>query len=426
MRALGRLARSALPLALGVAGLVGLAWTLSGCGVAGAPAAATSSSTAVAAVGSPSTASTAASSSTASAAAATASTSPAAASTPTVTEPGGPTPTSAPAVELPPVGSSVTLPSMTAAVVPAGMLIEEQKFGPAGKQPARLVIDPRAHIGFEEMVTAGNVAYPGFVFTIFDDRGHTAMADTNLEVLPYYVGAAFAQIVGRYDDLSGKTATVTGHQTVDGRQTFVAKTTLTFTDEEGQGGYDVDVTATVDPVTDLIVRQEYRAEGSIDWRAERQVVEATPELLYRMDVRNMADIVAGYRRARESGLKDLPFPVYGLPQGYRGLPLTWVIPHPDKGMVRLQYGEPGPGDYIAVTTLDLREDPGYDAKYLAPLDQAWIDPESSGDLGNDHTELRFGVGGIGIQIQAPKDIIRQVARDVIVVGGATEALVPST
>jgi hypothetical protein len=306
---------------------------------------------------------------------------------------------------------------MTAAVIPAGTLIEEWGNDASGKRPLRLVIDPRAHQGFREMVTADNIPYPGFDFMIFDDGGHAEMGETNLEVGPHG-GADFAQAVGLYDNLSGKTATVTGYQTVDGRQTFIAKTTLTYGEgDKGEGAGTTDVTATVDPVTDLIVREEYRAEGTTDWRTERHVIEATPELLYRMDFRNMDDIVAGYRQVRENGLKDIPFPAYGLPAGYRDLPLTWIIPYPDNRMVDVWYGKPPGDDYIHITTLDPRRYPNYGAQYLAPLDQAWIDQESFGDPGNALTEIRFGTGEVGIQIQARKDIIRQVARDLIVVGG---------
>ncbi len=58
------------------------------------------------------------------------------------------------------------------------------------------------------MTTSDNVPYPGFDFMIFDDEGHSEMGETNLEVGPHG-GADFAQIVGIYDNLSGKS--VQGH-----------------------------------------------------------------------------------------------------------------------------------------------------------------------------------------------------------------------
>ncbi len=309
---------------------------------------------------------------------------------------------------MPPVGDSVTLRSMTAAAIPAGKLIEELEFDPSGKQTLRLVIDPHNHKGFREMVTSPNAPYPGFDFLVFDDGGHSEMGEMNLEVTPYG-GADFAQIVGIYDNLSGKTAKVIGFETVEGRQTFVAKTTLSI----AEGGGTVEVIATVDPLTNLIVREEYRAAGTTQ-QSERRVIDATPELLNRMDIKNMDTIVAGYRQARETGLKDAPFPVYGLPAGYQGLPLSSVVPTPDWRMVQLQYGKPSSGDYILVTTLDPQKYPDYGKEYLAPLDQAWVDSEGAGEL----TELRFGIGDVGIQIQTRKDIIRRVAEDLIVVGGS--------
>ena len=328
----------------------------------------------------------------------------------TTSEPGSTT-TFSPGAEMPPIGASVTLPSMTAAVIPPGTLIEQRESYPSGEGPLRLVIDPRARKGFREMTTSDNVPYPGFDFMIFDDGGHSEMGETNLEVYPYG-GANFAQIVSTlYDNLSGKTGTVTGYATVDGRQAFLAKATPTFSGEGIETTFDV--TATVDPVTKLIIREEWRAEGATAQTVQRGVIEATPELLYRMDVENMDDIAAGYRQVRENGLKDVPFPVYGLPAGYTDQPLTWVIPYPDGRMVDLWYGKPPGDDYIHITTLDPKKYPKYGAEYLAPLDRAWIDPEGAGDL----TELRFGIGGLGIQIQARKDIIRQVAHDLIVVGG---------
>jgi hypothetical protein len=332
-------------------------------------------------------------------------TTPASVITDETTSPGSP-------ANVPAVGSSVTLESMTEAAIPTGRLIEELRSDPSDRRPLRLVIDPRAHKGFREMTTSDNVPYPGFDFMIFDEGGHSEMGETNLEIGPYN-GADFAQIVGLYDNLSDKTGEVTGHGTVEGRQTFVAKTTLIFGAEEGGGG-TIDVTATVDPVTNLIVREEWRVQGVLEQTVERHVIEATPELLYRMDVKNMNEIVAGYQQVRQNGLKDVPFPVYGLPAGYADLPLTWIIPHPDKGMVRLQYGKPqGDNNYIAVTTLDPKKYPNYGEQYLGPLDQACVDPEDEGDL----TEMRFGIGDVGVQIQARKDIIRQVARDLVIVGG---------
>jgi hypothetical protein len=132
-----------------------------------------------------------------------------------------------------------------------------------------------------------------------------------------------------------------------------------------------------------------------------------------MDIKNMESIVAGYEQHRENSLKDAPYPVYGLPPGYRGLPLSWTMPLPDWRSVDLQYGEPASGDYISVDMFDPKKYPTYRAEYLRPLDQAWVDPEGAGDL----TEMRFGIGDVCVQIKARKDIIRQVARDLIVVGG---------
>ncbi len=169
---------------------------------------------------------------------------------------------------------------------------------------------------------------------------------------------------------------VTSYETVNRRQAFVAKTRLTFSGEGGEG--TVDVTAAVDPVTNLIIREEWRMEGVTQRSVERHVIEATPELLYRMDVKNMNDIVAGYRQTRENGLKDVPFAVYGLPAGYTDQPLIWIIPYPDGRMVDLWYGTPPGDNYIHITTLDPKEYPGYGAEYLATLDQAWIDPEGAG------------------------------------------------
>lgn len=311
------------------------------------------------------------------------------------------------ATEMPAVGASVTLSSITEAAIPADKLIEELRFDSSGTQTLRLVVDLGGHKGFREMVTSPNVPYPGFGFMVFDDGGHSKMGEMNLEVTPYG-GADFAQIVGIYDPLSGKTATVSGYETLDGRQTFVARTTLSI----GAGERSIEATAAVDPVTDLIVREEYRAGGTTEQR-ERRIIDATPELLARMDIKNMDSTVAAYRQTRENGLTDAPFPVYGLPSGYRDLPLSWTIPFPDGRMVVLQYGKPASGDYVSVTTLDPRKYPDYSPEYLAPLELAWIDPAGAGDL----TEMRFGIGEVGIQIQAPKDVIRQVAEDLVVVGG---------
>lgn len=304
---------------------------------------------------------------------------------------------------MPAVGDSVTLRSMTAAAIPAGKLIEMLE-SDSGVDDLRLVIDPNAHKGFREMPER-NAPHPGFDYLVFDDGGHREMGAVNLELDPY-VGPGFTDIIKLYDNLQGKSVKVVSYEALDGQQTFVVKTTLS-----GEG-VTTDVKANVDPATGLVVREEWKADTSTR-TITRHIIDATPELLNRMDIKAMDAIVAGYREQREKGLKDVPFPVYGLPTGYRGLPLSWTSPFPDKRMVQLQYGKSASGNYISVTTLDTKKYPGYAKKYLMPVDQAWVDPEGAGNL----TELRFGIGDVGVQIQARRDIIKQVARDLIVVGG---------
>ncbi len=301
------------------------------------------------------------------------------------------------------VGDSITLRCMTAAAIPAGKLIEMLE-SDSGVDDLRLVIDPNAHKGFREMPER-NAPYPGFAYLVFDDGGHREMGSMNLELNPYG-GADFTDIVKLYDNLQGKAVKVVGHEALDSQQTFVVKTTLS-----GEG-VTTDVKANVDPTTGLVVQENWKADTSTR-TITRHIIDATPELLNRMEIKAMDDIVAGYREQRKKGLKDVPFPVYGLPTGYRGLPLSWTIPFPDNRMVQLQYGEPASGDYISVTTLDPKKYPGYAEKYLMPVDQAWVDPLGAKNL----TEMRFGIGDVGVQIQARSDIIKQVARDLIVVGG---------
>ena len=74
---------------------------------------------------------------------------------------------------------------MTAAAIPAGMLIEQLEPDSRGRRPLRPVIDPRAHKGFPEMTTSDNDPYPGFDFMIFDEGGHSEMGEINLEVGPH-------------------------------------------------------------------------------------------------------------------------------------------------------------------------------------------------------------------------------------------------
>jgi len=316
--------------------------------------------------------------------------------------------TASESLSIPAVGDFVTLRSMTEAVLPEDALIEFLEFDQTGKQYLRLVIDPAAHKGFREMTTMPNAPYPGFGLLVFDDGGHSEMGEMGLQVTPYG-GGNFQQLIRLYDRLSGKSVEVTGHDTIDGRQTFVVKTTVEVAEWCGT----LDISAWVDPATGLVVREEYRTEVGGSMRAERRVIDATADLLNRMDIKSMESIVAGYRKVREESLSRAPYPVYGLPSGYRGLPLTAVVPGADWRMVRLDYGSPGPNEYISITTLDPSKREGYRQEFLAPLDRAWLDAEGGGGI----STMRFGLGEVGIQIQAPEDIIRQVAEDLIVVGG---------
>jgi hypothetical protein len=312
-------------------------------------------------------------------------------------------------VKLPAIGEVFVLGSMAEAILSAGELIEVLRRDPdTGAQILRLVIDPASRMGFREMTTTPNPPYPGFGLMIFDDGGHCSMSELGLEVYPYG-GADFAHIVSLYDHLSGESAEVVGHGTVDGRPTFLVRMTRTI----GEGDVvfaTADVTAYVDPVTGLVVREQWDVAGEI-MKTERRVIDATPELMQRMDIQNMQTIVEGYRQTRKSGLEEAPFPVFGLPPGYQGLELSSIFPAPDWGMVQLQYGEPGLAEYVLVTTINPQRHPDYGGEYLAPLSQAW-----EIGAGDRVVELRFGIDGVGVQVQARQDIY-QVAQDLIVVGG---------
>lgn len=312
------------------------------------------------------------------------------------------TPTSSEAANRPAIGDVITLRSMTAARIPTGKLIEMLESDSGGVDDLRLVIDPNAHKGFREMAER-NAPYPGFDYMVFDDGGHREMGSVSLQLDPYG-GANFTDIIKLYDNLQGQSVKVVSHEALDGQQTFVVKTTLS-----GEG-VTTDVKANVDPATGLVVQENWKWDTSTR-TITRRIIDATPELLNRMDIKAMDDIVAAYREQRAKGLKDFPFPVYGLPTGYRGLSLFWTITAPNNSQVRLQYMGPASVNNITVTTIDPKKYPGYAKKYLMPLDQASVEGAEN------VAELRFGIGDVGVQIQARSDIIKQVARDLIVVGG---------
>ena len=92
------------------------------------------------------------------------------------------------------------------------------------------------------------------------------------------------------------------------------------------------MTATVDPATNLIIREEWPMEGVTERTVERHVIEATPDPLPhgRQEHERYCRRVPASERER---LEKRPVPVYGLPAGYTDLPLTWIIPYPDGRMV---------------------------------------------------------------------------------------------
>ena len=85
---------------------------------------------------------------------------------------------------------------------------------------------------------------PGYSIMIFDDTGHRTMDGVTLEVYPEPASgeksASYSQIAND-DHLAGKTATVTGAEVLDGRQTVVVETTLSM-----PGGPSVTVVANLD------------------------------------------------------------------------------------------------------------------------------------------------------------------------------------
>jgi hypothetical protein len=299
----------------------------------------------------------------------------------------------------PSVDSKVTIKSMAEVPVAAGQLIEELGLDFKGQQTVRVVIDPVAHRGFREIFDP-TAPLPGFGFTVFDEGGNSEMNATDLEVYPYG-GAGFEGFIGIYDRLKGQSVEVMGYETIEGRQAYVVSTTVSVAEGKSTAG----VKAYVDVATGLVVREE-RTGGIQIPRVERRIIPSTPELLQRMDLKAMDKIVEGYRQQRAAMLTSAPFPVYGLPKGYQGLAITSIIPSDAWHMVQIRYGST-----ISVRTLDPSTDPEYGSQYLKPLEQAWRESDGS------TTVLRFSLGGMGIEVQAPADMAKQVAQDLVVVGG---------
>jgi hypothetical protein len=306
---------------------------------------------------------------------------------------------------LPAVGSSMVLVS-TEAAVPSGKLLEVRSGDARPSESQYWLLDPHAKKGYQEM--ASPCPTPGYGIMIFDESGHRAMDGVTLEVYPEPAAgesASYSQIVE--DTLAGRTATVTGEEALDGRTTLVVETTLSIPE-----GPSVTVIANVDPETGLRVRETWTADSQTSV-TQRKLVEATPDLVAKLDKQSILEMAAAFRDQRLEKLKALPYPVLGLPGTLGDYKLLWVIPGTDWGEVRLEYelsSSPGHPSATAIST-NLKANP--DEAHLFTTSRK--DAVAQSDEGSD--VLRFREGDVGIQVQASKDVIGKLTSELVQVGG---------
>jgi hypothetical protein len=251
---------------------------------------------------------------------------------------------------------------------------------------------------------------PGYSIMIFDDSGHREMDGVTLQVYPEPApgekSADYSQIAPE-DPLAGTTATVTGIELLDGQQTLVVETTLSY-----PGVPSTKVTANLDPSTGLRVRETWVTDSQT-MVTERKLVDPTPELLAKLEKQSIMEMASAFREQRSEKLKSLAYPVWGLPETPSDFRLLWVIPGRDWGTVRLEYeavSSPGHPSVTVITT-DLTANPKDAQLFTASRKDAVAQADEGGDV------LRFRQGDTGIQVQAGKDIIRAVAGELIQVWG---------
>jgi hypothetical protein len=306
---------------------------------------------------------------------------------------------------LPAVGSSIVLVS-TEAAVPSGKLLEVRSGDARPSESKYWLLDPHAKKGYQEM--ASPCPTPGYSIMIFDESGHRAMDGVTLEVYPEPAAgesASYSQIVE--DALAGRTATVTGEETLDGHPTLVVETTLSIPE-----GPSVTVTANVDPETGLRVRETWTADSQTSV-TQRKLVDATPDLVAKLDKQSILEMASAFRDQRFEKLQTLSYPVLGLPSTLSDYNLLWVIPGTDWGDVRLEYElSSSPGHPSAtVISRDLKANPE-DARLFTVSRK---DAVAQSDEGSD--VLRFREGDVGIQVQAGKDVIGKLTSELVQVGG---------
>ncbi len=308
---------------------------------------------------------------------------------------------------LPAPGSSILL-APTDAAVPQDKLLEVTTRASTPGEVEYSLLDTHSRRGYREM--ASPCPTPGYSIMIFDDSGHRAMDGVTLEVYPEPASgeksASYSQIVND-DQLAGKTATVTGAEVLEGRQTVVVETTLSM-----PGGPSVTVVANLDLLTGLRVREKWEIESQTRF-IERKLVDPTAALLAKLDKQAILGMAAEFLEEREQRLSDLPYPARGFAEGTEGLSLLWIIPGRDWTSVRLEYQSPSTIGRPAVTviTYDLTADTEAAPLFSVPLEKAALLTEEGSDV------LRFRDGDTGIQIQAAAGTSRDLALKLLVVGG---------
>lgn len=310
---------------------------------------------------------------------------------------------------LPAPGSSILL-TPTDTAVPPGQLLEVTMRASTPGEAEYFLLDPHSHHGYREM--ASPCPTPGYSIMIFDDSGHRAMDGVTLQVYPDppsgQKSASYSQIV-HDDQLAGKTATVTGAELLDGRETIVVETTLSI-----PGGPGASVVANLDLLTEFRVREKWKGDSQTLLIIERRVVESTPELLAKLDKQALLDMAAGLREERAQKLAGLPYPARGFAEGTASLSLLWVIPGQEWTWVRLEYQLPSTIGRPAVTviTYDLTAATDAAPLFTAPLEKAQPLTEEGSDV------LRFRDGDTGIQIQSAAGASQDLAHQLVVVGGS--------
>lgn len=308
---------------------------------------------------------------------------------------------------LPSPGSVIRLVP-TDQAVPAGKLLEVTAYDPRGGVSEYFLLDPHARRGYREM--ASPCPTPGHDITIADNEGHREMDGVTLEVYPDppagQKSADYEAIMGE-DYLGGQEATVTGSELYEGQETIVAETTLTVPE-----GPSTEISVNIDPATGLRVREKAALQSQV-YVTERRILDATPDLLIKLDKDSIREMAAEFLKEREQKLYDLPYPARGFAEGTEDLSLLWILPGRDWTSVRLEYQSPATRGRPAVTviTYDLAADSKAAHLFTVSLEKAAPLTEEGSDL------LRFRQGDTGVQVQSPAGTGLRMARELVVVGG---------